>query len=227
MVANLVNFHPRQVVVAFYRYEQSTDRWKPSKIAQMRMKQDSFVANVSAMVLSVLLVAGCGDRIDTSKSKLDPQSMASKAMELYDKNSDGALDSEELEQSPALLSAMARVDSDRDGRLTAEEIAGRFEQYSSLSTFIPGQVKVYKQGRPLMQATVTFEPEEFMRGTIPIYQGTTTESGEVFLKSEPATLGLAVGFYQVTIERANGTKSTLGCEIADDSEYASRVQLEF
>lgn len=190
----------------------------------MGMTQALNAAALSAF--GILLVSGCGDGVDTSAPKLDPQEMSVKAMELYDTNKDAVLDTEELEQSPALFSAMARLDSDRDRNVTVEEIAERFEEYNSLSTHIPSQVAVYKRGRPLMQAKVTFEPELFMGTAIPTYQGTTTEKGTVFLKSEPATLGLAVGFYKVTIERANGSKSTLGLEVADDSEYASRVRLE-
>lgn len=172
-----------------------------------------------------LLVTGCSDGGSTSRH-LDPQCMANKAIQTYDANGDGVLDSEELNECLPLVESMSRIDRNNDGQLTNDEIFVRFEKYGSLSASIPGQVTVFKGGRPLMEADVLFEPEPFMEGVAPSYKGTTNSLGRVFLVSDPVTRGLAVGFYRVTITRRDGSKKILGCEIADDSEYASRVRLE-
>src|SRR6516162_7964274 len=70
------------------------------------------------------LLIGCGgERLEAPA--ISPASAAAQAMALYDKNHDGFLDEKELEQCPALLSALAAIDQNGDKRLSTEEIASR------------------------------------------------------------------------------------------------------
>ena len=43
-------------------------------------------------------------------------------MELYDKNGDGIVSGEELENAPALKAALKNLDTNGDGRLTVDEV---------------------------------------------------------------------------------------------------------
>jgi hypothetical protein len=163
----------------------------------------------------VLIIAGCGGA-QSDRPKFDSQTAANEAVRLYDDNNDGNLEPAELQDSPALASALSRLDSDGNGRLTALEIAARAEKLKGLSTHIAAEVRVTKQRRPLAGATITLVPEPFLGSGYPTYQGTSDENGFVALTASPAAPGIAVGFYRVTITLPNGSTTIRGCEIADD-----------
>jgi Ca2+-binding EF-hand superfamily protein len=61
-----------------------------------------------------LLLAGCGDGIDKTAIKADPDKAAAAALDAYDSNSDGQIDAIELKQVAALQSALPRIDTSRD-----------------------------------------------------------------------------------------------------------------
>jgi hypothetical protein len=165
----------------------------------------------------------------------NPKQSAKDAIEQYDKDGDGALSESEIEACPGLLSAAPRVDVDKDGSITADEIARRIKYYKSAPVrVVSGSIRVLKKGKPLEGATVTFEPETFLGEDFQPCSGVTDDLGDTFISRENAEFpGIYLGFYRVrvskivkgkeTIAKAYNTESTIGFESAADLPMVSNV----
>jgi len=169
----------------------------------------------------LLLVAssiGCTQSTAQRATAFDPSAATTKALEQYDRNSDRKLSADELKASPALSASAARIDKNRDGSLSENEIRERFKAHESLAGNLLFQISVSAQGKPLADATVTFTPEPFMGEGLQTYVGTTGEKGLCALKgSQFKTLGVPDGFYQVHVSQtAHGIDAVRGVEIAND-----------
>jgi hypothetical protein len=121
---------------------------------------------------------------------------------------------------------MPRLDKDRDGKLTAAEIAARIEFYHEFRAgLLPVYCTLVRGGRPVEGARLTYEPEEFMgTGALPAY-GTTNSQGstEISMAEEhrpsSALTGVQPGFYRIRVTLADGTQVTnldAGIECAGD-----------
>ena len=177
-------------------------------------------------LVCLMVSAGCGDGMNRTAIKADPDAAAAEAMTLYDANSDGLLDASELEQSPPLAAAASRIDSNRDGKISADEIAARLQQYDQLSSYVVGEVTLTRGGRPLLDAELTFAPEPFLGEDFPTYVGKSGSYGIVrFQPQSPPTPGIAAGFYRVTIKTTDGEESVRGLEMANDVPSISRLEI--
>jgi hypothetical protein len=83
-------------------------------------------------VLLGLGLAGCSSSSDTHPlespaPKYDADAVAKAAMTQFDKDGNGGLDAGELAACPALLSGFAAVDTNKDRKLSADEIVKRVE----------------------------------------------------------------------------------------------------
>jgi hypothetical protein len=119
---------------------------------------------------------------------------------------------------------MDRLDADKDGAVSSEEIAQRIRQYQSQSDLVPLSLYVERGRAPLSGATVVFEREEFMGEGHMTFQGVSDASGAVALVSDGEDLpGLPLGFYRV---RVSGPVDALeGCEVAEDGPMGTRMTL--
>ena len=178
--------------------------------------------------MAALVAAGCGGG---TTSRVKPAAVASdagsKAMDSYDTNKDGFLDGAELDKAPGLKSALARVDTDHDGKITADEITARIQAWKkSPLGRIALRVNVTRNGQPLPDATVTFVPESFLGDKLSPATGKTNQFGQAGISvpitgSDPP--GLSPGFYRVEITKEGepipamyNTATTLGQEVAAD-----------
>jgi hypothetical protein len=57
--------------------------------------------------------------------KIDPDRAGADAIAKYDANHDGCLSGAELDKCPALKQAMDRIDTEKDGKITAGSARGR------------------------------------------------------------------------------------------------------
>ena len=154
----------------------------------------------------------------------------------YDSNGDGFIDSGEMEASPPLRSALGKMDTDRDGRLSEAEIAARLESWvKSKVALFPVGCQVFLNGRPLAGATVLLEPEPFLGDDFKVVKGHTTDMGGLQLETLPGMPipGFPPGLYRVRISKTvNGKETiparyneetTLGQEVANDAEGMERT----
>ena len=88
--------------------------------------------------------------------------------------------------SPALNSALARIDLNLDGAITAEEIDARIKHWqASRVALMPVSCKVRLDGKPVANARLTLEPEAFLGGSVSAAHGVSDEDG-VAIMSIPA-----------------------------------------
>jgi hypothetical protein len=156
-------------------------------------------------------------------------------MAKYDANNDGKLDIAELKKCPGVADGISRVDTDNDGMVSADEIAARIEYWDSApTTIINGSTEVTLNDKPLVGATVTFEPEDFLGDAFTICSGETDEYGCASMTGHDADFpGIYLGFYRVRISKVvNGretipakynTETELGYEASDDIPDISNV----
>ncbi len=166
-------------------------------------------------------------------------------MELYDKDGDGFLAGAELDASPGIKAAMATIDADQDGKVTADEISERIKAWQATRYGVMSLGCVFTMdGQPLAGATVTFEPEPFLGNDIKAGIAETTSTGRI-LPSIPAEqrptkdmpAGLQLGLYRVRVsKKVNGqetipekfnTETTVGQEISMDDPAVASQKVRF
>jgi hypothetical protein len=183
------------------------------------------------LALSLVVAAGCSRR----PARLRPPSInasaaGAAAMEMYDANHDGKLSGAELDNCPALKTAMSKIDASGDGTITAAKITARIEDWQrAKSARIPFSCTVLRRGRPLAGAEVKFVPERFLGDNIRPAAGKTDAKGVAMLSiplaDEKDSPGVAPGFYRVEIAKAGenipaqyNTNTILGQEVASDAK---------
>jgi hypothetical protein len=165
------------------------------------------------------LELGCGGSARTQLRSFDAATAADKAMEQYDANGDGKSAGDELKNCPALSPSIGRMDKDRDGAISRDELQARFEALDAQSDLVAVSVRVTYRNRPLPDAKVTLTPPPFMGEGLQDYSGTTDSGGQCELAGSVMELpGIPSGFYQARIVHASSNIDTVrGCEIADDA----------
>lgn len=194
------------------------------------------------------LVAAIG--CSSGPSRIEPPSIsasgaASEAMETYDKDGDGAIAGAELDAAASLKASMATLDTNKDGKVQEEEIVARIESWQETgggSTLIPSRVTM--DGKPVVGATVTFEPEAFLGDEMRTAVGETLSQGTTEVSIPKAERGspdwppgIQLGFFKVRISKqVNGaesipakynTETTLGQQISGDDPAIKSQLIKF
>jgi len=192
---------------------------------------------LAASVVSLTWIAGgCGGGAPSRVEMpgINGSDAGKKAIELYDTNHDGVISGDELKQSPGLKAALARYDNGGDGKVTADTIARRIQQwFDAKLSLMTVPCKVLLDGKPLDGATVILEPEPFLGPSVEGATGTTDATGSVLLTATNGKPGLVrVGLYKVKVSKQVGGKETiparyneqteLGVEVAQDSPQMER-----
>jgi hypothetical protein len=207
-------------------------------VQEDRFRMKTVTINVPTAPICTLLAAvlvGCsgGKPARVTLPDYDIPVISKKAIELNDKDGDGALSGEELDGVKSLKSGMSRLDADKDGKLTADEVAKRLQRYIDFKIGLaPVDCTVTKGGRPLAGATITYEPEEFMGDSLPPGTGTTGAEGITAISiakdllPTPNHSGVKPGFYRVKVKLADGTEASnldAGVECAGDFQSSHRI----
>ena len=192
------------------------------------------------LIVSILFAAGCSRRPRAPRRPgVNAAAAGRAAIEMYDTDGDGKLDTTELERCPALLMALPLADTDGDGKLSADEIAARVEAWFAFGTIMMDAAPlVTLDGQPLEGAEVVFEPEEFLGEGFTECRGVTDASGRAAVSGAHAQYpGVYVGAYRVRISKVvdgretlparYNTESELGVEVAEDHGIELPRYLEF
>jgi hypothetical protein len=185
-----------------------------------------------------LFVFGCwGVNTPISVPRISPSGAATQALAQYDANKDGVLAGAELDQCPALKRSLRAFDKNGDGKLDYDEL------YTRINTYLSGgagaltmQCRVTLDGQPVEGVTVKLIPEAFMGGVLPTIEAVSNAQGDVTLETK-AIPGVPPGLYRVEVSRKDGdgketlpakynTKTTFGCESAQDDLHRGQLTLD-
>jgi hypothetical protein len=147
-------------------------------------------------------------------------------MDLYDANHDGKIDAGELKKTPALASALVRIDKDHDGAVTESELAERMSSWVASTTIVTSATAyVTLNSQPLQGATITFEPDPCLGPAFKPADGVTDSGGYASVSAHDEKFpGVYLGVYIVKITGSGkdvlpakyNEQTELGCEVASD-----------
>jgi hypothetical protein len=206
------------------------------------MKRHSVAFTHCVLASSLLSVIGCGQgpsRVEAPS--LSPSRAGNLAIEEYDTDGDGYVGGGELDNAPSLKAALATLDSDSDGKVSADEVAERVQSWQNQKTGIMTvKCMVKLDGRPLEGAEVVFEPEAFLGSDIQAGSGTTNRFGiatPVIPKEKRPTPdtppGLALGLYKVRITKGGeipsryNSETVLGQQLSSDELSLQNNSVQF
>lgn len=215
------------------------------KLLKHFVDKNSVYSQLTAASLGLVLL-GCSNKpAALQKPSFDPSGSAAKAMEIYDTDGDGFVAGEELENAPGLKAALKNLDKDGDGKVSEAEVSERVSKWArTTSSIISFDATVTMDGKPLKDASVTLDPEEFMNGVVQAAEGTTDMIG-MFRPSVPrdkrptpkSPAGLQLGIYKVRVSKlVNGsetipakynTETVLGQEVSLDDSAILNKRVEF
>ncbi len=177
--------------------------------------------------VSALALWGCSDRqVRIHPPAIDASAAGSGAIEQYDADGDGMIGGAELEKAGSIKSALKTLDTNGDGKVSAEEVTTRVQAWEdSKIGRMSLSCTVTRGGMPLSDATVTFVPEKFLGEEVKAATGTTDKYGRAVLTApEAKPPGVACGLYRVEISKEVGggetipaiynTETILGQEVA-------------
>jgi hypothetical protein len=162
--------------------------------------------------LLAVAAAGCSGARRVPMPALDPQAAGQQALNDFDANKDGASAGAELDQCPGLKAGRATFDGDRDGRLTAQEIAARLAKYQEHKVALFAMTgHLTLDGRPLQGAMVTLVPEKLMGPAVKPARGVTDAGGYCSFQIEGEELrGVHPGVYRIEVSKKDASgKETL------------------
>jgi hypothetical protein len=179
-------------------------------------------------IAAAAVLAGCSGkpgRVYPPKYGMD---CGAAALALYDANRDGAIDGDEFDNVPGLREALKQVDTNGDGRLTAEEIDARVQAWlATRMGEMAVNCEVSLDDKPLVGATLLFEPEPFLGPVVHPASGETDEGGGANVSMAPEHLanpryrGVAAGWYKIRVTHPGkslpakyNTETKLGCEVS-------------
>jgi hypothetical protein len=210
----------------------------------MSRGSNRFKLAIASLVL--VSIAGCqGGPAPVKQPSINASTAGKLAMEQYDTNGDGKVAGDELEKAPSLKAALPRLDTNGDGAVDADEIAARVNAWKAMETAMTGvPCKVTLDGQPLVEATVTLEPEAFLGDEVKAAYGTTNAFGMAGptipkeQRPDPTLPGGAhFGLYKVRISKVvNGkeiiparynTNTTLGLEVSYDEPGIAKMNVPF
>ncbi len=183
-----------------------------------------------ALVLLATL-AGCSQRpTRVNPPAIDAKLAAQQAMTDYDSNSDGTIDGAELDNVPAIKNSLKELDKNADGKVSADEIRERIEQWQATKVAImPFVCTVTLDRAPLAGATVTLVPEKFLGPNVQPASGISGDQGNATVSMpkekmpNPNFSGVNVGFYRVEISKEVGGKEIVPGRYNVNTEIGQEV----
>lgn len=184
-----------------------------------------------ARVFVMLALAGVASGCDSRPPPVlvpsyDPDGVARRALDFYDKNRDGKLDVSELARCPSLKHGLPQLDKDKHGYLTAEDIADRIRGFQTGGIGVMAtRCRVVRDGQGVQGVTVTFIPEDFMGDSVKAGTGVSDADGWVALQvPDKGAPGLSLGYYRVEVSLKDaGGKETLPARFNTNTVYGYEI----
>jgi hypothetical protein len=205
--------------------------------------RDGLQCGLGMAILASIFIFGCSKRPKSYAPEVDPATAGKDAITLYDADGDGKISGGELDKAASLRSNIAKIDTNDDKALTAEEISARIRYLQTSKSRIrtPIHCNVYHDKQPLADAEVKLVPEKFLGDKMKTVRGKTNSNGVAILfveNSEPDDPpGVGPGFYRVEITKAGedipskyNTDTILGLDTSMDNPViykGVRIDLEY
>jgi hypothetical protein len=190
------------------------------------------------IILAAACLLGCSRGPSRVRPpEIDPKNSASVAVNLYDSNKDGSLNAVELAKCPGILAEISAYDGDANGKITQEEIATRITDLRKHGVGLTRlNCSVTLNGRGLENATIRFEPEQYLGAEIQTAEGVTNARGMAQMAIPADKLpadqhdlkAIHYGTYKVRVTHPTvklpakyNTETTLGYESRPGDPFAS------
>jgi hypothetical protein len=133
----------------------------------------------------------------------------------------------EWQSSPALAKAAPRIDANKDGRLTPQEIEARLRAYQSQPAYLGLMMHVHRQEQPVPDVKIRIVPAPYLGEGFAAYTGTADSDGRVSVARSDGSLRdiLPPGLYTVEIDTA-GSSLRQGLEVATDVPDGRTIRLQ-
>jgi hypothetical protein len=201
----------------------------PKDICQR--KRNGLTAAATGVLISLLFSSCNYGPPRVQAPEISPSRAGRQAIEDYDIDGDGVLAGEELSKTPGLKAALARLDTNNDNGLSADEVADRIDAWAKngigVMTF---GFTVTLNGSPLSDAVATFEPEAFLGDEIKPASCTTNRYGggsaTIAKQDRPDPTwppGMHLGFYKVKISKIAAGKETIPAKYNDATVLGQEV----
>jgi hypothetical protein len=178
-------------------------------------------------MLFAALHCGCSGEPSPLLAPTIPRDAGDAAVKQYDSDADGAIGGDELAKAVSLGSALRRIDSDHNGKVSAAEINSRIQVWKDSKVGImPMLVTVRQNGQPLSGAQVLLVPEPFLGSAVKPAQGTTNDRGTAILRisNEADERGVHLGFYRVEVSKKDsGGRESVAAKFNSQTEIGTEV----
>jgi hypothetical protein len=166
----------------------------------------------------VTAIAGCNSGpARVNQPSISASAAGDAAIEAYDTDQSGAISGAELDKVPSVKAALAQLDSNGDGGVSADEVAAMIEHWQAMPLGIMAMgFKLTLDGVPVEDAVVTFEPEAFLGGEVKTAIANTdsfgTGSPTIPKENRPEATtppGVQMGFYKIKVSKLVNGKETI------------------
>lgn len=179
--------------------------------------------------VAVLLWSGCSrGPAPPPLPKVSPRQAGKTAVTLYDADNDGQLKGDEIWDTPVLRMGYMQFDTNRDGAITANEIAARVKKWRSGSArVIQASPTIFLGTEPLPGATVTLDPAPYLGPNYPSATAVTDSKGRArFTGQDRRYPGVYVGMYAVRVSKIENGRETIPAKYNTQSQLAFEVSGE-
>lgn len=189
----------------------------------------------SLTTLLIVFLGGCsGGPSAIPLPSFDADEAAEQAMALYDTNGDGYVAGDELGNAAGLKAAIKNLDTDKDEKISPEEIAERVRVWdrSEIGMMMFDSI-VLMDGRPLAGAQITLEPDEFLGEVLQAAVDVTDLGGNARVRipkenrpTPDTPAGMQAGIYKVRVSKVVGGKETIPAKYNTETILGQEVSMD-
>jgi hypothetical protein len=194
------------------------------------------LSRFALIAITLTGLGGCSKSLPKQVSipNHDPEAIATALLQEYDSNRDGSIDRSEVEKCPALKSAFAVIDTDKDQKLSRAELVARVTAYrdAGKGALVFANVNVFVKGQPVADHVVVLTPDPAFGSSFMPAEGKTDANGYSPIRvTGYEALGVPAGLYSITVKDGAGNslgKAPLGREIFESGRSSGgAIELQF